>query len=47
VNSGYLVRRLLQMVPLLLGVSVLGFALMHLAPGGTTALYTLNPNVPA
>ncbi len=46
-NSGYLVRRLLQMVPLLLGVSVLGFALMHLAPGGPTALYTLNPNVTA
>lgn len=46
-NSGYLIRRLLQMVPLLLGVSVLGFALMHLAPGGPTALYTLNPNVTA
>lgn len=46
-NSGYLVRRVLQMIPLLLGVSVLGFSLMHLAPGGPTALYTLNPNVTA
>ena len=35
------------MVPLLIGVSVLGFAMMHLAPGGPTALYTLNPNVTA
>ena len=43
----FLVRRLLQMVPLLIGVSVLGFAMMHLAPGGPTALYTLNPNVTA
>ena len=43
----YLVRRLLQMVPLLIGVSLLGFAMMHLAPGGPTALYTMNPNVTA
>ena len=43
----FLVRRLLQMVPLLIGVSVLGFAMMHLAPGGPTALYTMNPNVTA
>ncbi len=46
-NSAYLIRRLLGMIPLLLGVSVLGFALMHLAPGGPTALYTLNHNVTA
>jgi peptide/nickel transport system permease protein len=41
------VRRLLQMVPLLIGISLLGFAMMHLAPGGPTAVYTLNPNVTA
>src|SRR5215213_4759214 len=35
------------MVPLLIGVSILGFAMMHLAPGGPTALYTMNPNVTA
>ena len=46
-NLDYAFRRLLQMVPLLLGISVLGFSLMHLAPGGPTALYTLNPNVTA
>ncbi len=44
-NSGYMIRRLLQMIPLLIGVSLLGFGMMQLAPGGFTALYTLNPNV--
>jgi peptide/nickel transport system permease protein len=47
VNLDYCLRRIIQMVPLLLGISVLGFSLMHLAPGGPTALYTLNPNVTA
>ena len=46
-NNAFLIRRLLQTVPLLIGVSILGFAMMHLAPGGPTALYTLNPNVTA
>ncbi len=45
--ADYVLRRLLQMVPLLIGVSILGFGMMHLAPGGPTALYTLNPNVTA
>src|SRR3712207_8129463 len=35
------------MVPLLIGVSVLGFPMMHRAPGGPTALYPMNPNVTA
>ncbi len=43
----YLLNRLGQSVLLLLGVSVIGFALMHLAPGGPLALYTLNPTVTA
>jgi peptide/nickel transport system permease protein len=43
----FLLNRLLQSVVLLLGVSVIGFALMHLAPGGPMALYTLNPTVTA
>ncbi len=46
-NGGYLIRRLLQMAPLLIGVSILGFALMQLAPGGPTAVYAMNPNVTA
>ncbi len=44
-NRDYLVRRVFQMIPLLIGVSILGFGMMQLAPGGFTALYTLNPNV--
>ena len=38
-------RRILQSVPLLIGVSVIAFALMHLAPGGPLAVYTLNPTI--
>jgi len=45
--GAYIVRRLLQAVPLLVGVSVLGFAMMQLAPGGPLAVYTLNPTVSA
>ena len=46
-NLDYLVRRLLQIVPLLIGISILGFSLMHLAPGGPTAIYATNPSVTA
>ena len=46
-NLDYLMRRLLQIVPLLIGVSILGFSLMHLAPGGPTAIYATNPSVTA
>lgn len=43
----FLVKRVLQAIPLLIGVSVIGFALMHLAPGGPLAVYTLNPTITA
>lgn len=43
----FILRRLAQSALLLLGVSVIGFALMHLAPGGPLAMYTLNPTVTA
>ena len=38
-------RRALQVVPLLLIVSLLIFALVHAAPGGPLSLYLDNPNV--
>jgi peptide/nickel transport system permease protein len=41
----YLGRRLMQAIPLLIGVSIIGFGLMHLAPGGPLAVYTLNPTI--
>lgn len=44
-NASYILRRVLQMIPLLIGVSLLGFGMMQLAPGGFAALYTLNPSV--
>ena len=45
--SRYILNRLGQSLLLLVGVSVIGFALMHLAPGGPLALYTINPTVTA
>ena len=43
----YIIKRLLQAIPLLIGVSIIGFAMMHLAPGGPLAVYTLNPTITA
>ena len=43
----YTIRRLVNAVPLLIGVSIIGFGLMHLAPGGPLGVYTLNPTVSA
>ena len=31
--SRYIMRRLLQMIPLLIGISILVFLLVHLSPG--------------
>src|SRR3954465_14138693 len=38
-------RRVAQIVPLLIVVSLLVFSLIHAAPGGPLALYLDNPNV--
>src|SRR5437879_11364544 len=43
--AGFLGRRLLQSIPLLLVVSILVFALIHAAPGGPLSIYLSNPNV--
>jgi len=43
----FLGYRLIQSAFLLLGVSIVSFGLMHLAPGGPLSLYTLNPTVTA
>ncbi len=36
--TSYVVRRLLSVLPLMLGISLMTFALMHLAPGGPTTV---------
>ncbi len=41
----FLLRRLLGMVPLLLGISLLLFIIIHLAPGGPLDAYVDNPSV--
>ena len=43
----YALRRIAQAIPLLVVVSLIGFGLMHLAPGGPLAIYTLNPTIQA
>ncbi len=44
----YLSRRLLQMIPLLIGITIISFAVIHLAPGEPTDLVTdLQPKVSA
>ena len=44
----YLVKRLLGMIPLLLGITVISFGMMHLAPGDPTAIQQqFNPKVSA
>ena len=43
----YLMRRLLQGGAVLVGVTVIAFALLHLAPGGPLAMYTLTTSMGA
>ncbi|MBU0672555.1 MAG: ABC transporter permease [Candidatus Margulisbacteria bacterium] len=40
----FVFRRLLQLIPLLIGVSLISFFVMHLAPGDPTSLFT-DPNI--
>lgn len=41
----FLLRRLTGTIPLLLGVSIILFGVLHLAPGGPTEIYADNPSV--
>ncbi len=42
----YITKRLLLMIPMLLGISLLTLLIMHLSPGDPTSLrYGLNPEV--
>jgi len=43
----YLVRRLLLSVLVLFGISVIAFSMIHLSPGGPTAIYAVSPNFDA
>ena len=44
-SLGYVLRRLLGAIPLLLGISLILFTIVHLAPGGPLDMYTENPAV--
>ncbi|MEJ2683902.1 MAG: ABC transporter permease [Candidatus Sulfobium sp.] len=42
----YLVKRLLEMIPTLLGITLISFFIIHLAPGKPTDIYTaMNPKI--
>jgi peptide/nickel transport system permease protein len=41
----YILRRLLQAIPMLVGISFAAFVLMRLAPGGPMAIYAQNPSM--
>lgn len=41
----YIIRRLIQAVPTIFGVSILSFLIMTAAPGGPTAAMALDPNI--
>ena len=41
----YIIGRLLRAIPLLFGISLVVFALIHAAPGGPFTVYLSNPNV--
>jgi len=43
--TSYILRRLVGAVPLLLGISVISFAILKAVPGGPLAAYEANPNV--
>lgn len=40
----YVLRRLIQAIPLLLGITVIAFAILKLTPGGPLAAYEANPD---
>ncbi|MFN8483744.1 MAG: ABC transporter permease [Anaerolineae bacterium] len=43
--QGYILRRVLQAIPLVLGITILVFALVHAAPGSPLAQFEFNPNI--
>jgi peptide/nickel transport system permease protein len=43
--GAYLFKRVLQAVPLLIGVSFVAFVILRLAPGGPMAVYAQNPSM--
>ena len=43
----YLLRRVLQAIVVLVLVSLVGFSVLHLAPGGPAAIYAMTPTMSA
>lgn len=43
--TAYIIRRLLQAIPTIIGITIIAFLLMHLAPGDPIDLITYQPNI--
>ncbi|NQT00280.1 MAG: diguanylate cyclase, partial [Candidatus Omnitrophica bacterium] len=44
----YLLKRLLTMIPMIIGISIISFTVIHLAPGKPTDMLTqMNPKISA
>src|SRR5947208_3683851 len=41
----YIIRRLIQTIPVLIGISIITFGILKLAPGGATAKFSQNVRV--
>ena len=41
----YVVQRILQMIPLILGITIISFVLIHAVPGGPLSSFELDPNI--
>lgn len=41
----YILQRLLQMIPLIFGITIISFALIHAVPGGPLSAFELNPEI--
>jgi len=45
--AGLIIRRLLQMIPLLIGITFLTFAIVNLVPGSPVSELQFNPRMTA
>ncbi|WP_166238083.1 ABC transporter permease [Paenibacillus turpanensis] len=43
----YLVKRVLNAIPILIGITIISFAIIHLAPGGPLSQFTEDPTIKA
>ena len=45
--SNYIIKRILSMIPIILGITIISFAVINLAPGSFTDMMSMNPKITA